>query len=92
MPHIGYKLQLAHNYLLHNLITTHYHHSHTTELHAYTKENTSKYSNKYTDIQIKVELRCPCQFSPDGREFDPVESTAELLCCYRKFISCILNY
>jgi len=59
MPHIGYKLQLPHNYPLHNLITTYYHHPHTTEIHANIKENTSKYFKKYTEIQIKVELRCP---------------------------------
>ena len=59
MPHICYKLQLPYNYSLHNLITTHYHHSHTTETHANTKENTRKYGNKNTEIQIKVELRCP---------------------------------
>jgi len=26
IPHIAYKLELPHNYLLHNLITTRYHH------------------------------------------------------------------
>ena len=79
MPHIGYKLQLPHNYPLHNLITTHYHHSHITKIHANAKKNTSKYGSKYIEIQIKVELRCPHQFSPDRRELDPVESTAESL-------------
>ena len=34
MPHIGYKLQLPHNYSLYNLITTHYHiHNYTQLLH-----------------------------------------------------------
>ena len=63
MPHIGYKLQLPHNCPLYNLITIHYHHSHTTEIHANIKENTSKYGNKYIEIQIKVELRCPHHLS-----------------------------
>ena len=50
---------------LHNLIATHYHHSHTTEKHTNTKENSSKYSKKYSEIQIKVEIRCPHEKSYD---------------------------
>ena len=36
-----------------------HHHSHTTEIHTYTKENTSKYGNKYTEIQIKASYDVP---------------------------------
>ena len=91
LPCIGYNF-LTTNYPLPQVITTHYHYYTHNWIHANTKENTSKYDNKIIEIQIKVELRCPHQFSPDGRELDPVEWTVELLSYYCKFIPYISDY